>query len=401
MGGVGRDTNSGTTMQMPERLRLTGLEELWGVAIGRDPLTEALSEQAAFGSLRQALEAAVLPALRRPPCVVSFSGGVDSSIVLALATHVARREGLPLPIPITNRFPSVGKADEAEWQERVVSHLGIEDWTRLEWDDELDILGPVATDVLRRHGVLMPFNSHFHYPLLEQAAGGSLLSGIGGDELFGSVARANAARVLVQRRPPHLRDLHSVAFGLAPRALRARIIARRRPFHDYNWILPSHRRRLAHAYASWESQEPLSCDRSLREWWWPSRLVQCGLASMSMLAGDFEVLMRSPFVDPDVLAACAHAGGGAGLGTGSRARGFESIVGDLLPHEVIWRRSKASFAAAFWTGHARAFVERWDGRGVDHEKVDVKLLRAQWSLAAPDPHSFQQLQRAWLASQPD
>jgi hypothetical protein len=387
-------------MQIPERLRLTALEELWGGAIGRDPLTEVLSEQASTVSPREALEAAVLPALRRPPCVVSFSGGVDSSIVLALATHVARREGLPLPIPATNRFPSVGEADEAEWQEHVVSHLGIEDWARLEWEDELDILGPVATGILRRHGVLVPFNSHFHYPLLERAAGGSLLSGIGGDELFGGVSRTAAARMLVQRRPPRPRDLRSVAFGLAPLALRARVIAHRQPFHDYNWILPSRRRRLAHAYASWESQEPLRHDRSLREWWWPSRLVQCGLASMSLLAGDFDVQMRSPFVDPDFLAACAYAGGGIGLGAGSRARGFRSIVGDLLSSEILTRRSKATFAGAFWTGRARAFAECWDGCGVNHDSVDVDLLRAQWLLPEPNAHSFQQLHRAWLASQP-
>ena len=386
--------------QMPERLRLTALEELWAAPIGRDPLTEALLDQSSVASLRQALEAAVLPALRRPPCVVSFSGGVDSSVVLALATHVARREGLPLPIPITNRFPLLEEADEAEWQERVVSHLGIEDWTRLEWADELDMLGPIATGILRRHGVLIPFNSHFHYPLLERAAGGSLLSGIGGDELFESVSRAAAARVLFQRRRPRPQDLRSVAFALAPRELRARVNARRRPFHDYSWILPPHRRRLAYAYRSWESREPLRCDRALREWWWPSRGLQCGLASMSVLADDFDVLMRSPLVDPDVLVACAHAGGAAGLGTGSRARGFGSTVEDLLPREVLTRRSKASFSGAFWTGRAHGFVERWDGLGVDQERVDIDLLRAEWSSPTPNPHSFVQLQRAWLASQP-
>jgi Asparagine synthase len=390
---------SATAVQLPKRLRMTALEELWGGCFGSDPLTEALSAQVPSDGLRQALEAAVLPALRHPPCTVSFSGGVDSSVVLALATHVARREGLPLPVPTTNRFPAVEEADEAEWQERVISHLGIEDWTRLEWHDELDILGPIATGVLRRHGVLMPFNSHFHYPLLEQAAGGSLLSGIGGDELFGSVSRAGAARVLVQRRRPHVRDLRSVVYGLAPRPLRGRVIAHRLPFHRFNWILSPYRRRLARAYASWESREPLRCDRSLREWWWPSRVVQCGLASMRVLAGDFDVFMCSPFVDPGVLAACAHAGGGAGLGTGSRARALGSIVEDLLPCEVLTRRSKASFFGAFWTGRARAVVERWDGRGVDTERVDIDQLRAQWSLATPDPHSFIQLQRAWLASQ--
>ena len=67
-----------------------------------------------------ALERAVLPALLRPPCVVSFSGGRDSSLVLAAAVAVARSEGLAAPIPITVRFPASAESDEQEWQERVV-----------------------------------------------------------------------------------------------------------------------------------------------------------------------------------------------------------------------------------------------------------------------------------------
>jgi len=230
---------------MPHRLRLSALEELWAIPLGRDPLTESLREQACAQSPRQALEAAVLPALQRPPCVISFSGGIDSSVVLALATHVARRDGLPLPVPITNRFPLIEEADEAEWQELVVTHLGIEDWPRLEWHDELDVVGPVASGLLRRHGILAPANSHFHYPLLEQARGGSLLSGFGGDELFACRSRPTAARVLLHHRRPHLRELPSIAFALAPRALRARVIAGRRPFHRFTWIRPTQRRQLA------------------------------------------------------------------------------------------------------------------------------------------------------------
>jgi hypothetical protein len=385
---------------MPERLRLTALEELWAMPIGRDTKTDALAEQAFLGTPREALEAAILPALRRPPCTISFSGGVDSSIVLAVAAHVARREGLPLPIPLTNRFPAVQEADEAEWQEHVVSHLGIEDWTRLEWDDELDIVGPVATGVLRRHGILAPFNVHFHYPLLERAAGGSLLSGFGGDELFDSVSRAGAARILVQHQRPRAQDLGSVALALAPRALRTRVLTRRLPIHHFSWILPSYRRRIAHAYGAWESRDALRGDRALREWWWPSRVVQCVLAGMSVVAGDFDVMMGSPFVDPDFLAACAYAGGPGGLGAGSRARGFGSIVGDLLPQAILTRRSKASFDGAFWTRHARAFVDAWDGTGLNDEAIDVEAIRAEWRRTRPDAHSFVQLQRAWLASQP-
>src|SRR2546421_508967 len=108
-------------------------------AHGTDPL-EALGE-------------AIRPALLRPPCLVTFSGGRDSSSVLAVATHLARREGLPLPIPATNIFPEVGSSDESVWQEQVIRALELDDWIRLEHIDELDCVGPVAARILKRHGV--------------------------------------------------------------------------------------------------------------------------------------------------------------------------------------------------------------------------------------------------------
>lgn len=93
----------------------------------------------------EALEAAVLPALCRPPCLVVFSGGRDSSAVPA----VARRSGLPDPMPATNRFRGSPATKETEWQELVVRHLGLTDWHVLDRDDELDVIGPVAEQVLR------------------------------------------------------------------------------------------------------------------------------------------------------------------------------------------------------------------------------------------------------------
>ena len=51
--------------------------------------------------------------------------------------------------------------------------------------DELDFVGPIAAEGLRRHGVLFPANAHMIVPLAREARGGSLLTGVGGDDTFG------------------------------------------------------------------------------------------------------------------------------------------------------------------------------------------------------------------------
>src|SRR5262245_48806678 len=104
---------------------------------------------------RAALESAVRRALLRAPCGVAFSGGRDSALVLAVAAHVARRDGLPEPVPITRRFVAP-EADEAEWQEDIIRHLGLAEWHRVELADELDVVGPIAAEHLREHGLVWP-----------------------------------------------------------------------------------------------------------------------------------------------------------------------------------------------------------------------------------------------------
>ena len=66
----------------------------------------------------------------------------------------------------------------------MVAHLGLADWQRIEITEELDLVGPVAAAMLRRHGLLWPPNVHFLFPLLKAARGGALLTGVGGDQLF-------------------------------------------------------------------------------------------------------------------------------------------------------------------------------------------------------------------------
>lgn len=103
----------------------------------------------------EALGNAILPALARPPCVVAFSGGRDSSAVLAVAMHVARREGLPSPVALTRRWPTYPETDESAWQELVVKSLGVADWEKVEFEEN-DVIGPTFAPSLRRLGVLWP-----------------------------------------------------------------------------------------------------------------------------------------------------------------------------------------------------------------------------------------------------
>ena len=132
------------------------------------------------------MENAVRPHLSRPPCIVSFSGGRDSSAVLAVATSVARREGLELPIPVSLRYANAPQTHEDEWQELVIRALGLQQWERLAMTDELEFLGPVWKEVLQELGVVWPVNAGvMHRPIIPLARGGSLLTGFPGDWLFG------------------------------------------------------------------------------------------------------------------------------------------------------------------------------------------------------------------------
>jgi hypothetical protein len=74
----------------------------------------------------QVLERLLLEALLEPPCIIGFSGGRDSSALLAVAVQVARREGLDLPVPVTKTYPDVPATDETDWQELVIRWLGVD-----------------------------------------------------------------------------------------------------------------------------------------------------------------------------------------------------------------------------------------------------------------------------------
>jgi asparagine synthase (glutamine-hydrolysing) len=307
---------------------------------------------------------------------------------------IARREGLPLPVPVTLRFRDAPGSDEAPFQEQVVAHLGLPDWDRLEMTTELDSVGVAAQRVFARHGLVWPFNTHFHEPMLRRAAGASLLTGIGGDELLGAQRWYAAVAVLARRRPPARTLGRTVALALAPRRLRQARIARRREIR-WPWLRPDVEDAANEVRARWHAQAPLAWDRGVR-WWWRSRARAVLLASMHAVAEDCDVRLVHPFLEPAVLAAATRTYGWRG--PEGRGQAMRTLFRDVLPDAVLTRRSKAFFDQAFFSEPSREFVRTWTGDGVDTELVDPDRLAATWRAERPDPRSFLVLQAAWLSS---
>jgi asparagine synthase (glutamine-hydrolysing) len=377
---------------------LTPLEVATGVLLGRAP-DRAPARSEAAGPAIHVLERALLAALQRPPCLVSFSGGRDSSALLALAVRVARREGLPEPVPATEIFPAVSESEETEWQRLVIDHLALREWSRISFDDELDIVGPVARSLITSYGLMYPYNLHLHAPLIDAASGGSLVTGLGGDEVLAPGSRQLA--VLTGRVRPRPRDLLRLGFEAAPRRLQ-RAIFERRPGISFPWLHPAADRALHSAWSGDSLRFPLRWDGRLREWR-RSRYVQVTLDFFARLGARANVRIVSPFTDLEFVGAFAREGGFRGFP--SRAAAMEALFPPILPEALSRRQSKASFDAVLWNRHTRSFVEPLSpdelrpalaALGLE-PLVDPQALLAHWRDAQPEPNSYLLLQACWLA----
>lgn len=382
----------GVVGELPERLRPTALEVACGLALGVDPHADRLPRHPTARP-RAAVEDAVRRALTVPPCLVSFSGGRDSSAVLATAVAVARREGLSLPIPATYRFPGAAASDESAWQEQVVRHLGLPDWARLTLTSELDSVGPVAQAVLRRHGPLWPFNAHFHVPLLELATTGSLLTGVGGDELLADQRWASARTFLGGRRLPRYISARNVAVAVSPRPVRSWALERRHGIPS-PWLRAEAERTVNRERAAFQARSPIAWSGGLA-WWWGSRYRTAVSASLGVLADDAGTRVVHPFLDPSVVGAVARYFGRRG--PQNRSAAMRAFFGDVLPEALLARRSKAHFDEAFFSEHSRAFAAGWDGTGIDASIVDPDRLADAWRTKHPNPRSFLLMQETWLS----
>lgn len=338
------------------------------------------------------LEAAILPALLKPPCLVSFSGGRDSSAVLAVATKVARREGLQLPVPMTLRYPDIPEADETEWQESVIAYLHISDWDRREITEELEMLGPVALEVLRRHGLLWPTNAYVHEPMIERASGGSFLTGWDGDGLLGGWRWRQLGDVLGRRARPSGRTFFNLMHVASPRPVRRAVTARRHSL-SMPWLRPAAAARIERNWLMDKVAEPIFWAPRVK-WWRERRYVQSGEESLMQLAADHDVSMCNPFLDERFLAELGAAA--PRVGVGDRTALMTFLFSDLLPPPVLSRASKALFVKAFWGEATREFLRSWDGSGVDEDLVDPDALAATWAADSPSGQTALLLHSVWL-----
>ena len=337
MEGARFDTGSGD-LSFERVAGLTPLEIAAGRALDPAPRRRVLPEYRDEDPV-EALEALLAPAVRRSPCLVAFSGGRHSALVLWAAARAARREGVLPPIPASLRHPDLVETGEVAWQERILRHLGLGDWLRIDASDDLDLVGPVARSQLTKHGLLYPATTHALTPIVRAAEGGSLILGIGGAEL-------PSARRFTRRAPsdPPPEWLRPAARGALRRLERAE--ARRRPG-------PAALRRSALA-----------------------------LASARRIASLHRVDVRAPLADPRFAAAM--------LAT-PRSDRPRSIAAVLTPPP-----DPAPSSRRFFLWHSRGFAERWSGGGLGETLVHTEALRAQWLRPEPDLRTALALQAAWL-----
>jgi asparagine synthetase B (glutamine-hydrolysing) len=372
-------------------VRLSPVETAIGWPLGSLPVPLPQNEGAPG---RELLERVVLEALVAGPTFVTFSGGRDSSAVLALAAHVARREQLPLPVPVTTVHPGVPESDESAWQGLVIRHLGITERIVLTVTDEHRLLGERARASLRRRGLLWPAALHNDDVVLEQVAGGQLLTGEGGDEVLGRRRITPVYLLLHERHRPSRSLVKEAALALvpgAPRALVARVAAhRRRP----EWLRGEAAQQLAHVEGVL-TRSP---------WRWDDATVAMIkqrpyavlAANYAAVAAEHSVHVRHPLRDPRFLLALAHDAGRWGYR--GRTHLMRVLFHDLLPDELLARSSKAWFNGAHFGEDERAFARDWDGSGLDADLVDADALREHWLSGHPSGSTAPLLHQAWLAT---
>ena len=309
------------------------------------------------------------------------------------------------PIAITMRFPQAAGTEESRWQELVVRKLGIDDWRIISVGDDLDYLNAIATSNLLRDGLSFAPNAHSIVPVSRALGSGTVVTGIGGDDLL-AVWRWRW-RLAALRRPwtdglrRGPRTTAVLAFGTMPEPVRRWVFRRRtsRQLRDeaqgFRWLTPAGRRAVLPGLVDGENQPPHWGE--FVHWTAPT-------TDHRRNKGNGQSIGRARRRQGIRAFARARSPGGdrsrpRGKGWVNRSEAMIDIAGDRLPLEILTRKTKASFVDVFWGPRTREFAQNWDGTGVDADLVDVEALRKEWCSERPDFRSTLLLQSAWLSGQ--
>ena len=333
----------------------------------------------------------------RGPCYMPFSGGSESSTWLAVATRYARSHGHDDPIPITLHYPGLASPEQLGLQERVIAQLGLADWERVEPEEDLDLIGPVAGAALRQTGPLWPPHAYVMAPL---ARGGTRWR----------VPTSDRARRL----------LHLVALGAARRRCRAQSAADgprcRVAQHDPDACGLACAGCASAGHAATDAVAATGGRKTCAG----APQNQAGSGPRAMQPRDDGSEHASLLHRRSRHVSCARRGAWhdhrtslsadpawssrspalvVGADSPTCAESCEQLAGDLLPADLLVERPAPDAIGVFFGARSREFATSWTGGGLDESIVDVDTLRQNWLSDRPDPRTACLLQYAWLTEQ--
>ena len=302
-------------------------------------------------------------------------------------------------MPATLRFADAVETREDDWQAVVIRHLGLDEWIRREFTDELDLVGPVAGELMDAHGLPYPYNLHLLAPLIQAAHGGSFVTGLGGDQVLTPAGRV--LDLLARRTRATPRDAARIAAAVGPRAVR-RIAMRRQVEVSVPWLRPEANARLEGEWLEHHVDQSFRWDQRLRDLW-RSRFMQMTIRRFASFGEPADVEVHHPFVDGGFVFSLAQQAGATGFE--SRTAAMHQLFDDALPPDLVSRPTKATFNEVLWNRHSRSFVDALTSETLERalaalalsSLVEPRALAAHWGGRSPSANSFLLLQACWLA----
>ena len=235
---------------------------------------------------------------------------------------------------------------------------------------------------------------HIKERLWKAGSGGFLVTGEGGDEVFGNRRVTPITQLLYQQTPSRRRALRVAVLNLAPRPVRRRRDATSVLANvTVPWLTPAARTALQDVVVSDSLAQPLPWNRSIVNLL-QRRGATIGAHTIAVAAAAFNTTLIDPLLDPSFVRAWAAFGGR--LGFPGRSAATRALFGHLLPEAVITREDKPLFFRVVFSEPSKRFAASWNGEGIDTALVVGERLKRVWEREQPSILSAPLLQAAWL-----